>query len=182
MEHKPFYVLGMIVGMLLALLVAVVIGVVAHKARGERKYDERQTLARLKAYRSAFWTLISYLAMGGLLYAVTGWIGMDLTTFAFLGICLSITVDAVICIQNDAYFALNDNPRFYSFLFSGIALLNLGITALNIARGETFFDNGVLTVRAMNVVVVGMFTALFAALILRSLRRRAEGAEGEEQP
>ena len=179
MEHNSLYMWGFIVGLAAALLVAVVIGLIARKFMGERKYDERQMLARLKAFRCAFWTLLTYLAVGGLLYGATGWLWMDLTAFCAVGICLGVTVDVVVCIHNDAYFALNDNPRFYSFLFGGIALMNLGITVLNIAHGTEFFTDGQLNFHAMNAVVVIMFTVLFIALIVRSLRRKAETAEGE---
>lgn len=149
------------------------------KGGASPEYDERQTLGRLQAYRSAFWTVVAYLVLNGIYEMVEApW--ADGMMMGFIGICLGVMVFAVSCVWKDAYFALNKKPKAYVGLFVGMALLNGGIAAMNAAQGYAFVtEDGLLTFRCLNVVVLIMFAVLALAVGIKAMSRGANRGEEE---
>lgn len=177
MSASPMYILGVIIGLLLVIGVAVAIFFATgqHKRR-PGKFDERQTLARLKAFRAAFWTLIGYLALNGVYVSATGRHWGDAIVEPFAGICIAVTLFAILCIFYDAYFALNERRSYYLWLFGIVAGGNGVLAALNIGDGRMITD-GVVNFRVSNLIVFVMFLILFVALIVKAVVERRAKAE-----
>jgi len=172
------YILGALIGIALVFLISLYFGWRYAKKRPTAKFDERQILIRFRAYRTAFWTLVAYLCLNGIYTAATDLMWADLMTLSFIGICLSITVFAVICICGDAYFPPNERPRFYLTLFGVIIAADAAVVAFNYLNGEPFVTNGALNFHCMNIAVVFMFSVLFIALAIKAIiNRRQNEAE-----
>ncbi len=167
MENKPsiMYIAGFFVGLALCAVIFFLIRKLTH--RQGSKYDERQQLVRGQCYQAAFWVLAAYLAANGIFNLLTGVEWGDSFTVSFVGFCLAVTVFVVLCIRRDAYFSLNEKPRFYIILFTVIVVIELAATALYIFKGDSFLTDGQLNFRAMNLVIVGMYAVVLPAMLWR---------------
>jgi hypothetical protein len=165
------YILGFLLGLCTVAALAGVIIWISRRKRGSAEYDERQTIARLRAYRTAFWMLAAYLCLSGLFTVATGLEWADAMTGSFIGICIAVTVFACISISDDAYFAINEKPRFYLVLFAVVILANAAVTVKNLADGVFLVTDGRLNYHCMNLVVIVTFLAISVALAIKSAGR-----------
>ena len=142
------YALGLAFGL------AVGIGIVAllfKKKVLDMTFDERQELARGKAYQYGFFTLIGCVAAYGFLDMVIGnW--CDALTGGMICICIALTVFATVCILNDAYLSLKENPRKVMTTFVLITALNLFIGVMNVLNG-TVMEAGRLVYGSVNLII-----------------------------
>lgn len=133
------------------------------------KFDERQQLARGKAFRTGFWTLLVGIALWLVLDIFE--VALPLTTAAYFTTLLFIGagVYAVECVFRDAYVALNDNPMRW-------ILTDAFIVAINALCSYTNFRvnrNGWL-----NLGCALMLGSVLVALIVKTiLNRQEEGGE-----
>ena len=69
LKHSPSYLLGVVCGMAAAIILVSIIKrfVLKQGRKTDRTYDERQQLVIGKAYKRAFFTLLSYNCAAGLL-------------------------------------------------------------------------------------------------------------------
>ncbi len=174
MEHSLEYAVGILIVLAATLVIAV-----KAKAKGgvPGKFDERQQALRGRAYKAAFWTLNGYLALCVAL-EVLGIRWAQHTVLLFVGICFSVTVFALICIWTDAYFAINQKPRFYMGLFAALCVVNALCAAGNVLAGEPLTTEGLLNYHAINAVVAAMFLPLLAAIVFKArLEKRRDGGE-----
>ena len=166
-----YYAAGMLAGI---LAVAVYMGVKQRRERAPR-YDERQALSRARAGNMAFWLLAALLLIDGFL----GELGVRWATpfveMATLALAAG-TAYVLRCVWTDAYFALKEKPRAYVCLFAVALAINAASSGMAIASGE-LLEDGLLTFRFLNLMIVLMFASLLAAIGLRRLRDRRE--EGE---
>ncbi len=170
---SPEFSLGFLVGLVLVFVIALVVVAITKKKNGTAKYDERQELIRGRAFKYAFWVLVSYLCLNGFIQLGTGIEWADLMTSSFIGICLSMTVFVVACIRNDAYFAVNQKPKFYLVMFALLVVLNLTIGILNMLDGDVqFITDGRLNYHAMSFIVVLMFLLAFIALAIKAAEKK----------
>lgn len=173
------YALGVIAGILLVFLVYGILTVVA-KRRGKcanAQFDERQVVARGRAYRYAFFTVLFYLLAWGLFELAADVRLWDTYTGCFLGVFLSVTVFAVMAILNDAYFAVNEKPAIYLGIFALVTVLNLGIGAWNLATGGApIVEHGMLTYHSVNLLVGGMFLVILIVAAIRVWQGKREDA------
>ncbi len=126
------YILGMICGILMVAAVVWLFNKLLRKCGGriglpckKGSFDERQLLARGKAYQAAFFTLSGYMALAACLDQV-----FEISILASyggleLGFCISLLVFAVICICKDAYMSLYENPLGVVVTFLAIGTMNL---------------------------------------------------------
>ena len=80
-----------------------------------------QLAARARAYSSAFFTLLGYLAVVAVLDSVAEVHWCDLYTACFLGMMLALDVFAVAAIRSDAYFGIHERPVASIVLFAFVA-------------------------------------------------------------
>lgn len=175
MEGNIVYAVGLAAGLLTGVVAMVIVKLI-RKNKGSKKYDERQMLARWKAYRAAFWTLVAYLCVNGIFSGTMGVVWADAMTGSFLGMFLAIMVYAVICIANDAYLPLKEKPGFYFWLFGIVMVANLAVVVVNYFDGITFITDGMLNYHSMNIAVTLVFGVLIIALAAKQIveKKRAE--------
>lgn len=178
--NSPHFVLGFFTGLMIVFIIALVVSLIVKKKNGPAKYDERQELLRGRAFKYAFWVLIAYLCLNGLLQVGTGLEWADLMTSSFIGICLSLTVFVVICIMNDAYFAFNQKPRLYLVMFGILIAVNLTAGILNLTDNDVrFVTEGKLNFHVLSFVVVVVFLAVFIALAIKTLMAKRQAQRGQ---
>ncbi|MBE6996205.1 MAG: hypothetical protein E7429_05725 [Ruminococcaceae bacterium] len=138
-------------------------------------FDERQELARGKAYQYGFFTLMGCLFFYGLTDTFLGtW--CDTLTGCTLCICVALTVFAVTCIRKDAYLSLKEKPAAVMTLFAIIAVVNLALGGVYIASGD-LVQNGILTFRAVNPIIGSMAFLILLVYLVNYVLERGEGAE-----
>ena len=162
------YAMGLVFGL------AVGLGVVAllfKKKVLDMTFDERQELARGKAYKYGFQAMgVSVILYGILDVTVGEW--CDTLTGNLICFCIGLTVFAVTCILNDAYLSLKEQPRKVMTLCFLVALLNLAIGWANAAHGTVV--DGKLSTGAVNLIVGGMSLLLLAVYIINYALRERE--------
>ena len=147
-------------GFMAAMAVAgLVVGKLAGKKLGKAEFDERQQLARGKAYKAGFYTLLVGLLAVYLIPIFTEWQPKDTALLPFLVICVGVTVFACVAVANDAYLGIRQNPR--------AMLLVLGIVG---------FADGLAVENSMNFIIAAMGLIILAALAIR-LRMAARDEE-----
>lgn len=173
------YMMGFIIGFMSVVIVAAVVFIILKRKRGASEFDERQRLIQGEAYKAAFWVLVAYLTFNGVFQATTGIEWADIMTSSFVGLFISITVFAVICIMKDAYFPINKSPKFYFFLFGTLIILNLATGLFNVFDDKTMFiTDGRLNFHILSFIVVLAFAAVFTAMAVKRLmlKKREGGA------
>lgn len=95
--HNMTGLLGAAVGVAIAAVIWAVVVSLRKKRSGDApEFDERQLAARAKAYSSAFFTLLGYLAVVALLDSVAEVRWCDLYTACFLGVLLALNLGVAI--------------------------------------------------------------------------------------
>ena len=137
----------------------------------------RAAARRARAYSSAFFTLLGYLAVVAVLDSVAEVHWCDLYTACFLGMMLALDVFAVAAIRSDAYFGIHERPVASIVLFAFVAVLNLGVAIARFAAGEPLLENGLLTrTSSMNLILGIAYVPVTAASIVSAVRARREDA------
>ena len=165
--------LGFVTGILLVAIVCTVIAKMAKKkgSLGKGEYDERQQIARGKAFTWAYATLLVYLAVWMVFRS------MEIPFFmegisVMIGALLSIAVFVAGAIFQDAYFKASESPRTWLIIITAVSLLNLGIGIGRLFRSETIADR---LYNNMNLFVGALFVVvLICVVIKRAIDRRAE--------
>lgn len=155
MEYKLGVVAGMLAGLAVGFLV---IHILKRRTIIDFTFDERQMLARGKAYTWAFFTLAVMTLVEAVYTELVGrW--CDSLFGAFLCIGVSVVVFAGTCIRNDAYMSLKEKPRTVMLTFGIIALFNLLVSLSPIHEG-LIFQNGVVTFRAINLACAALLAVI----------------------
>jgi cytochrome bd-type quinol oxidase subunit 2 len=168
------YTLGFFAGIASVAVVGSIIAIIYKKKYGRKKneYDERQKALRGKAYKAAYFTLLAYLVISGLVTKGFGIHWAEGMVEAFLGIFLSVAVFVIICIKNDAYFSLSDRPTTYLALFSIIGFFNIGISTIEFVNHESFVTNGMLNEKTINLFCGIMFIILAITMAAKMLHEK----------
>lgn len=167
--HSIYYYWGIAAGVIFAFLLLVFFRWCVGRMGGKvdwwirkNSYDERQMLARGKAYKYAFFTLIFYMMVVSLISEFNG-ISLFMSFCGiWIGICLSIAVFAVICIVEDAYMSLYENAKGVILLFSIIAVMNFSVSARIIVEKRSMLENGAISLECINLVSGIMFFVILA--------------------
>lgn len=177
MEHSAAYNWGLTLGLLTGAAVGVVIVWLLFKKRIlNNTFDERQELARGKAFQYAYYTLlVAVFAYGLSTYIVGRWI--DLLTGLTLCMCISVAVFAIVCIRKNAYLSLKERPKQIMALFAVLSVFNLGIGLIYYMNGS-LVEDGVLSFRACNPLV-GVLTVI--VMIVYAAEQALSRRESEEE-
>ena len=108
-----------------------------------REIDERQRLARGKAYQAAFWTFVIYSLFSAFMNDVAEIQWADSTTGTFMGLYLAIAVFAIYA-SSRIPSSLQGQAGPYFTLFLIVIAANLMIFLLNLADGTPMAANGLL--------------------------------------
>lgn len=184
------YFLGLICGVLCSLVFIRLLAWLVTKLAGGRidircrkdSYDERQLLARGKAYKAAFFTLLFYIMAVALLDNIFGISIFMSFCGLWIGIALSVMVFVVICILKDAYMSLYENVRGIIIVFSIVGILNIAVGILMILEKHPLLENGTISVEWTNLVVGILFFVIlivFCGKVLYNKKQLDEEAEDE---
>ena len=165
--------LGLTAGVVIGLLIVVVL--LRLKVLNMR-FDERQERARGVAFQYAFYTLTVCVLLLGCVDLAYHW--CDTLTGGILSVCIACTVLAVTAIRHDAYLGLYERPRRVMTLFAVIAAVNLMLGVSHVLDGSAVVD-GVVTFWITNLLLGLMLTVVLAVYVLRCLRQRESGEDGE---
>ena len=165
--------LGFVTGILVVAIVCTIMAKMAKKKGviGKGEYDERQQIARGKAFTCAYATLLVYLAVWMVFRTMEIPFFMEGVS-VILGALLSIAVFVGHSIFHDAYFKASESPRTWLIIISGVSLLNLGIGVGRLLRGETIADR---LYNNMNLFVGALFMIVLVCVVVkRAVDRREE--------
>ena len=176
--HNVAYIAGIICGLLICVVIGVVFRLRQGKTggRGKVEYDERQIVARGKAYKAGFFTTLFYSLLFFAL-SVTEIPFFQSVTGMLAGVFLGIAVFAVTAIRHDAYLGLNEKKGSFLVLGVIVTLANLVSGVVAGMDGELMMD-GQLTHRCLNPMAGVLFLVIVVALLLHD--RKAGEAEEEE--
>ena len=161
------YEIGYITGITVVIFIFGISAMFYKKRNVKPVYDERQTLARLKAYKNAFWVLMSYISIVCVVLGPLDIVFADITTIGFIGIALAGSVLAISCIFSDCYFGINQQPKRYIRLLTAIAIGNIMIFITNIKVGGSIIEGGILTYKSIHIIGAVMIIAIVTALMIK---------------
>lgn len=101
---------------IIAVVFVLFVTIVRSKRIKKADYDERQLLARNTAYKVAFFFLLIYCFVCGLLH-IFDFKWADTTIQMFLGIIISFSLFIALCIIKDAFFSNSSKQNNYSVIF-----------------------------------------------------------------
>lgn len=166
-----FVFLGFMAAMIIAGLV---VGKLAGKKLGKAEFDERQQLARGKAYKAGFYTLLVGLSAVHLAPIFTEWQPRDTALLPFLAMCIGVTVFACVAIANDAYLGIRQNPRAMLLVLGLVVGCNLAVGFS--VMGSVGLADGLTAQNGINFIIAAMGLIILAALAIR-LRMAARDEE-----
>lgn len=171
MSYHSGLLLGLLTGMLAGIIV---VAILFRKKVLDMHFDERQELARGKAFQYSFLTLaVCLYAYGVTELAVGHW--CDVLAGVTLCLACSMGVFAVTCICQDAYLSLREKPMQIISMLALLSAVNLGIGAMYLLNGA-LVEDGVLTYRAVNPIVGALTLFILIVYLVRTrLRRNGEG-------
>ena len=167
--------LGFVTGILVVVIVCAVLGKMAKKkgAIGRGQYDERQQIARGRAFTWAYAVLLVYLALWMVLRSMEIPFFMEGAS-VIIGALLSIAVFVGYSIFHDAYFKASESPRTWIIIISAVSLLNLGIGVGRLFRGETIADR---LYNNMNLFVGALFVIVLVCVVIKRAVDRSGGED-----
>ncbi len=171
---------GILVGLMLGMILCGVIIILTRKGEkgngfAEARYDERQQIARGKAYQIGFCTAIFYFVAVTISDIMELQIPAKDCVVMFIGIILSLFAWIVYCVKEDAYYALNEKRKtIYVVVLVG-GVVNLLIGAINVSNGLAVTD-GVLNFGSMNLICGFFVIAVGIVLLIKRLTDSREEA------
>lgn len=171
------YHMGMVLGLSAGILAGLlVVALLLKKKVLDMHFDERQELARGKAFQYGFFTLIIAVYAYGISDMMFGrW--CDVLTGVAICLAIGLCVFAITCILKDAYLSLREKPRTVMTMFALISAVNLGFGGMYAVSGD-LLENGVLTFRAVNPILgLATLVILIVYIVNHLLRSREEEAE-----
>ena len=168
---------GLFFGIAFAVLLVVVWSVI-RKLNGKEymdKYDERQLLARSRAYQAGFFTFMA----GIMLDACMKLFGISVfedPTGEFAALFAALIVFEVIAIRHDAFLGLNRKWKSQVILYAVITGLQLLNTVRAVQDGD-LVHNGRLTLQCVSPMCMVTFGVVLAAMLLHHYSEAREMQE-----
>lgn len=174
MSINQTWALGFTTGFLIVIAVIII---VKSRRKNRQEFDERQMIARGKAYKYSFFSLMAYII-----------ICMFLSLFevnwapVFIQFCLAIfiggTVFTVICIFKDAYMGYNYKRNIYTYAIGCAALGIMYIANFVFWTHDILFTNGMLNENSLFLFSGIMFLTIGVSLFIKkAIDRKASENE-----
>lgn len=146
--------------------------VTGKEVRKMNDYDERQILARGRAFMWGFFSLMICLMVYGLAdMLIEPW--CDTLTGCIICICVSLIVFAVICIRQDAFAGIGQNRKRNLTVLLVLTVANLLFGASHIIDGD-MLEDGLLCFRSVSLIVGATTGLVLLVYWLHGLRGRGE--------
>lgn len=157
--------LGFCCGFIVVVIVTLIIANIKKKKNTYTEYDERQVLARGKAYKSAFFVLIGYIIACALVNVLEiNW--AELSVQMFIGLFLSTAVFVGVSIFNDAYFTSNKSRKS---LLGPLAFV-VGAECFGIDFGnKTFVTNGIANLDIIPIITMIWAISIFVMVVIKTI-------------
>ncbi len=180
-QYQAYFIIACIVGgiIIAILLILPILDFARNDKDPFKRYDERQIAMQGKAYKYAFFSMLSYFVVIMLISFL-----MDLPLFIqipfstdfmlLFGLLIGVVVFAVTAIINDAYFSLNENRKFLIGIFSVLTVINLTIGIILIARGELVEDLEFNLSNSGNLISGIALLILLISLLVKRFKDRKE--------
>lgn len=165
MEEKYYWTLGFCCGFIAIFIVMLIFINIKKKKSTYTEYDERQILARGKAYKSAFFVLNGYIIVCALINVLEiNW--AELSVQMFVGLFLSTAVFVGISIFNDAYFTSNKGRKSLLCVLAFIAVAEyFGI----VFSDKTFITNGIANLDSIPVIIIVWAISIFVMVVIKTI-------------
>ncbi len=135
-------------------------------------YDERQILARGRAFMWGFFSLMICLMVYGLTdMLIEPW--CDTLTGCIICICVALIVFAVICIRQDAFAGIGQKRKRNLTVLLVLTAANLLFGVSHIIDGDLLRD-GVLSFRSVSLIVGATTGLVLLVYWFHGLRDRGE--------
>lgn len=135
------------------------------RTQNQKKYDERQIFEQCRGCKYAFFSLIAYLAVYGILDD-QGIVWCQPIFGVGLGILLSLSIYLTHCVLQDAYFAIGESKPSVLIAPNVIAIPQL-IFGIETITDGTIIENGLITADGLHFLLVGLILCLDLAVFLR---------------
>ncbi len=145
------------------------------KSEQSSEYDERQILARGKAYQSAFVTMAIFNILGYMLIMIDETELSNAPIFLIGSFFLATAEFAVSTIWNDAFKSIENNKKQYLILTLVVIVVNLFAAFYD--REWTSVGELLHSVQGMNVMIAVVFTAVAFTIIIKEMKDRMEVEE-----
>lgn len=167
MNMNTYMFAGVVVGAIVGLVIArVLLRMVKINKNQKWKYDERQKVARGEAYKLAFYVLVCYNLLYGLVDMTLERPWAEELTAMMIGVCLAVLVHIVYSVLHECYFSMNEEPKRVLVIFGVIMVVNVVIAIGQGMRGE-LIQNGMLTNACANLVAGIMFFGVMIAVFVK---------------
>ena len=136
--------LGFVTGILVVAIVCTVMARMAKKkgCAGKGEYDERQQIARCKAFTWAYAVLLVYLAVWMVFRTMEIPFFME-SASVIIGALLSIAVFVGYSIFHDAYFKASESPRTWIIIISAVKLIRDGRIDRFVEERYSSYNSGI---------------------------------------
>ena len=133
-----------------------------NKQTASKQYDERQLLIQGKAYKYAFFTLVSYLVIIGMLTMI--WEIDFATTYVYtlIGICVGLIVYVTYSLFHDAYIGMDKSKNLSAGVAFFVGACNAGPVIL--FELDQLYADGILQPE-FGRLIIGL-TAVYIGIIL----------------
>lgn len=175
---KVSYYIGIVVGFLLVVGFGLLVRFVFKTKRVKPEYDERQMIARGKAYKVGFFTLLIYGAVCTVLQAMElHW--CDGLLREVVGIVIGVGAFAIVSILNDAYLGFNENTGYTIGVMALIGFLNLGSAIIGIIT-DGLWKDGKVTTSIVNLLISLLFFVILMTYWLHK-KQNSDVTDAEEE-
>ncbi|MCR5651393.1 MAG: hypothetical protein K6F86_09465 [Lachnospiraceae bacterium] len=168
---------GMAAGLVAGLIICVILFRYMNKDKKIlTKYDERQEMARGRAYKYGFWASMATAAVVMITDVAEISLASSFTKYFFI-MFVGILVQVTYSIFNDAYLGINTNKKRLMIICIIAGLCNLLGVVGNI-KGGTFIVNGVVSDAGTNLLCCILMVVIGIELLIKdSMDRKHATAE-----
>ncbi len=159
---------GYVTGLLFVVLF-IALGFIIQRSRGDNAkeiFDERQLLARFKAYKAGLFTLLIGILADALL-KILGAAPYEDPLGEIVVLLIGVGVFAVQAIRHDAFMALNRNYGKQMVLYAVICITQL-INAVSHWHSGDLVREGRLTLDCISLFCAALFLVIIVMLLIRS--------------
>ncbi len=143
------------------------------------KYDERQEMARGKAYKYGFWASMIAAAVVMTLDIAGIEVASSFTKYFFI-MFVGILVQVTISILNDAYYGINTNKKRLIVICIVAGIINLFSVVANILGGM-FIVDGIVSDSGANALCCILMLYAGILLIIKDMKDRNSGSLEESE-
>lgn len=146
----------------------------AKKGKMNSEFDERQELARGKAFRAAYFTLLGYLVISEIISSSLNreWCN-GITNLGF-GVSISLTVFAMVCIIKDAYIGFNQKTIRNIVIQITIGVFNMFFGICSLIENHEYVTDDTITSIPLNLPMGVLLIVVAITLFIKTLHDRSE--------